>query len=343
MRRVCPSTLVLWLWLAALPASGQVVRLPAVEPPSQLYPGELLSHPDSSAEILQVPPPNSGAELLVTPEEELIEPPDPDRPPDARDGMFQKLIFTYTWLASGGADGLGINDVELKTVLALPIPSRKWPLIVTPGFGVHYLDGTRVPDLPARLYDAYVQFRSFRRFSPRWAMDLSVTPGVYSDFEQSTDDALRITGHGAAIFDWTPTTRLVFGVAYLDRDDLRVLPVGGLIWKPNPDVEFNLVAPRPSIAHRLYWEGASTDEIQDWVYIAGEYGGGTWAIQRADGSNDRVTYGDYRAILGLERRHIGGLDAQLEIGYVFGRSLEYRSGAEFDPTDTVMLRGGLTY
>lgn len=195
---------------------AQVVRLPAVEPPSEAYPGLLLSHPDSSSELLQPP---------IAP----TETPDPDRPPDARDGLFQKLIFTYTWLGSGRAYGLGMSEVELKTVLALPVPSRRWPLIVTPGFGVHYLDGPEVSDLPPRLYDAYAQFRWMRRLGPRWAIDVAVTPGVYSDFQQSTDEALRITGHGAAMFTWNPSTKLVLGVAYLDREDLGVLPIGGII------------------------------------------------------------------------------------------------------------------
>jgi len=317
--------------LLAAPAAAQVVRLPTVEPPSEAYPGQLLSHPDSSVEVLDPP--------LA-----LIEPPDPDRPPDARDGFFQKAILETTWLASGGAYGLGTTDVELKTVVALPIPSRRWPMIVTPGFAVHYLDGPTVTDLPARLYDAYTQFRWFRRFSPRWAMDLAVTPGVYSDFEQGSDEGLRITGHGAAMFTWSETTRLVFGVAYLDREDLGVLPIGGILWKPSPDLEFDLVVPRPKIARRIWWEGACTEQVQDWVYVAGEYGGGTWAVERADGHGDEVTYSDFRLLLGIERRHIGGLDGRLEAGYVFGRSLEHRSEPrDIDLNDTVLVRGVLVY
>lgn len=313
-----------------LALAQEVVRLPAVEPPTATIPGDLLYSPDFSAE--------------VTPPLEFTEPPDPDRPPDARDGIFQKLIFNYTWLAPGGASGLGMSDVELKTVLAFPIPSREWPLIVTPGFTARILDGPEVSDLPPRLYDAGIQFRSMRRLTPRWAMDVAVAPGVHSDFEQSSDEALRITGYGAAMFTWTPTAKLLFGVAYLDREDLRVLPVGGIIWTPTPDVAFELAAPRPRIAHRVYWGGQYTEAIQDWIYVAGELGGGTWAIRRADGSKDEATLEDYRVIFGIERRHIGGLDAQLEVGYVFGRSLEYRSQeANIDFNDTLMLRGTLIY
>jgi len=324
--------LLVGLWLASKLAWAQeVVRLPAVEPPRATLPGQYEYPPDLDTVV--VPPPVESSES-----------PDPDRPPDARDGMFQKLIFNYTWLAPTGADGLGMWDVQLKTVLAFPIPSRRWPLIVTPGFTAHYLEGPEVCDLPPRLYDAEGQFRSMGRLTQRWAVDLAISPGVHSDFEQSSDEALRITGYGAAMFTWTPTTKLLFGAAYLDREDLRVLPVGGVLWNPTPDLAVELTAPRPRIAHRVYWTGQYTEEIQDWAYVAGELGGGIWAIRRADGTNDEITYTDYRVVLGLERRQIGGLDYQLEIGYVFGRSLEYRSReSDIDLTDTVMLRGSMTY
>lgn len=324
------TVLVAALLLDAAWLDAQVVRLPVVMPPSEEYPGELVSHPDSSVELPQPLP-------------ELVEPENPDRPPDARDGVFQKLIFTSTWLHSGTAAGFGIAEQELKTVLGFPIPSRRSPLVVTPGFSVAYLDEPAGVDLPARVYAATVQFRWWKRFTPRFGIDFAVTPGVFSDFEHSSDDALRFPGHVAARFEWTPNLDLVLGAAYLDRDDVSVLPIGGLIWTPYEDLKLELVAPRPRIAHRVYWWGARTEEVQDWAYLAGEFGGGTWAVRRAIGE-DVVTYHDFRVILGLERKALGGLDGRLEIGYVFGRKIEFHTPTpDVEPEDTVMVRAGLTY
>ncbi|NLY01014.1 MAG: hypothetical protein GXY83_33405 [Rhodopirellula sp.] len=337
-RRIALSCIAILLWQSAGLVEGQQVRhLPEVLPASEAF-------AEHQIDFLEAPDLQSDPFL---PQQwlEPASPANPDRPPDARDGMFQKLTFRDTWLAGiGGDDSFGINDVELSTVLALPIPSRDFPLVVTPGFAVRYLDGPQVSDLPSRVYDAYTQFRWFRRYTPRWASDLAVSPGVYSDFEMGNDEALRITGHGIAIFDWTPTTRLAFGVAYLDRDDLRMLPAGGLIWKPNDEWEFRLVAPRPEIARRVYWSGFTGDRVQDWLYVAGEYGGGTWAIRRADGEPDTFTYSDFRALLGIQRKAIGSLDGLVEVGYVFGREIEYASPtADVKPSDTILLRAGLTY
>jgi hypothetical protein len=105
-----------------------------------------------------------------------------------------------------------------------------------------------------------------------------------------------------------------------------------------------LMVPRPRIARRVYWFGSWGDDVEDWLYLAGEIGGGTWAMRRTDGANDVLTYSDLRVILGLERRVLFGIDYRLEAAYVFARKLKYESsGPDLVPSDTLMLRAGLTY
>ena len=134
------------------------------------------------------------------------------------------------------------------------------------------------------------------------------------------------------------------GVAYLDMPDVNVIPIGGLIWTPNEDVIFDLVFPHPKISRRIYWTGQRGDDVQDWVYVAGEFANDAWAIRRTDGSDDQVMLRDYRLVLGIQRKVIGGVSSRFEVGYVFGRRISYTSDTpSFYPTDTVMVRGGLTY
>jgi hypothetical protein len=290
----------------------------------------LAAHTDSPPELPQPLP-------------ELMEPANPDRPPDARDGAFQRLIFTGTWLAGGGADGLGLSHLEIKSVFGLPVPSRRSPLVITPGFGVYYVDGPHSPDLPPRLYEAYAQFRWWKRMGPQFGMDFAVTLGVFSDFQQAADRAIRTPGHIAAAYEWTPELKGILGVAYLDRPDVNILPIGGVVWN-TPLWKLEMVAPKPRIARRVFWCGAYGERLKDWLYLAGEFGGGTWAIRRADGMDDRVVYRDYRVLLGLERWDLEGLDGCFEVGYVFGRNLEYASPtADSHPTGTILLRAGATY
>ena len=317
-----------------------MVRLPDVVPADQSPPGQLVSHPDSSSQILQSPGDTDVAPATPSPEQ-------PQIPPGVRNGVFQKLLFDGTWLAPGGADGMGMYDLQLQTIFALPCPTIDSPLVITPGFAVHYLQGPRNVNLPPQLHEGYIDFRWLSQVTPKLGLDFAVTPGYYSDFDQESSKALRIQGHGAAAWTWNETTKFVMGGAYLDRPDVEFIPIGGVIWTPSEDVSFDLVFPHPKISRRINWPawcGTEAAEAQHWAYVAGEFFGDAWAIRRSDGSDDVVVLSDYRLILGVERKVAGGLSSRLEVGYVFGRRIRFRSDTpDFHPTDTIMLRGGLTY
>ncbi|MGA7702747.1 MAG: hypothetical protein WCB27_24390 [Thermoguttaceae bacterium] len=318
-------------------AQDEVIRLPAVVPEEQDPPGQLVSHPNSSAQILQSP--GDGDVAPATPQ-----PGEPRLPPGVRNGFFQKALFDATWLAPGGTNGMGDDNLQLQSIFALPCPTVNSPLVITPGCAVDLLQGPKGADLPPRLYQSYFDFRWLSQVTPTLGLDLAITPGVFSDFDQESGKAFRLQGHGAAAWTCNETTKLVAGAAYLDRPDVELIAIGGVVWTPTADVKFDLIFPHPKISRRIYWTGQNGDDVQDWVYIAGEFNGDAWAIRRSDGLDDQVVISDYRLVLGTERRITGGLTSRFEIGYVFGRRIKYTSDTpDFHPSDTVMLRGGLTY
>lgn len=302
--------------------------------------------PDRSPGALggqNLPPPQAlppAVELTPGP---TVPPLEEEVPRGVRPGMFQRAILSGTWINPDGISGLGMSDVELKGIFALPCPTREWPLVITPGFATHWIDAPGA-DLPPRLYDAYAEFRWLPKLAPRLMLDLAVTPGVFRDFDQHTGDGLRVTSHAAAVWTWLPTTKLVLGASYLDRSDLNVIPVGGLIWTPNPDWDFELLFPQPKIARRFHCCGEHAADVEDWFYIAGEFGDWVWAIQHGDGTLDKAEYRDARLLLGIERKVCGGLSGRLEVGYVFARKLRYTSGLPgFEPNDALLLRAGVDY
>ena len=261
----------------------------------------------------------------------------------ARSGVFQKLQFSGTWIPALEDGDLGWSDLDAWIVLGLPFPRRETPLLIIPGFAVHYLDGPTTPDLPPRLYDAWIEWRHLRELNDAWAMDVSVTTGYYSDFAVDSGDAFRLTGRGVAVYTWSPITKVVFGAGYFNRAAARVLPVGGLIITPDDSTRLELIFPSPRLAWRLDWlSAAGVDER--WIYVAGEFGGGVWAIERADGSADKVDSTDIRILLGVEQQITGGLTSRFEVGYVFARELEYSSATpNFEPDDSLLLRFSVRY
>jgi len=266
-----------------------------------------------------------------------------------KNGFFQRVDFTGTWIHRPRQDDYGVSSLELSSTFGLPAPRPDMPLILTPGFAAHYVDGPPGQDVPPRLYDAYLSLRWMGQINDRWAFNVGVTPGVYSDFEQWDDRAIRITGYGFAVYVFGPQFKLLLGVAYLDRDDVSLLPAAGFIWKPSDLVTVEAILPRPKIAVRIdpllpYGEGnLSPCLFEDWLYVAAEFGGGSYFYQRLDGSLDTLTLRDYRALLGVERKKNGGAGARLEIGWVFGREIDFSGATSFPGDSTVLLRGGVTY
>jgi hypothetical protein len=341
------AALLLALALAA-PLLAQE-RLPPVEfenPPLLFDPVQPVLYPgDLSQPVLDdyhTPDPHSEEQRFAETEDGSVMPQQFSQISRSKDGFFQKLYLGETYIPRGGDDGLGFNDAEISLSVALPLPNRRNPIIITPGFTTHFLDGPASTDLPARLYDAYVAFNWYPRFTPRLGAIVSISPTAFTDFERWDQNTLRTPGKLLLRYTWAQYEReLVLGIIYLDRDDVPWLPAAGLVWTPSPYVCYELIFPRP----RVLWMVNEQAEHEDWVYVCGEFGGGSWSVQRVPSyTQDVVTFGDYRAIVGIERRKPGGAGFRIEAGYVFGRYFEYAStGAKFEPDSSVMVRGSVSF
>ena len=256
-------------------------------------------------------------------------------------GFFQRLSFAAEWIDPSGDSGLGVTNLKTSTTVAIPLGSFENLFLVTPSFEVALIDAEPTIDIADRLYNTGIDFMWRKQFNDRWGTMLAVTPGYSSDF-QNSENAIRIRGRGLATWQWIPEQlTLMFGVVYLDRNDLPLLPGAGLIWTPTPDWRVDLLFPRPKLAYRCEFVPGSHEH---WVYLNGQLGGRTWSVERSDGNSDELTLRDYRLSLGWERIVDGGGGLLAEIGLSFGRELEYEiDPLELDFEDVVFLRGGITF
>jgi hypothetical protein len=266
------------------------------------------------------------------------------RPADARDGVFQKAKFTGTWIPQLDDDSLGWTDVRSEIVFGLPFFTRDTPILITPSYELHFLDRPNGSDLPPRLHDLVIDFNHFRRVTDNWIANIAVAPGLYTDDHSfDSDDALRINGRAVAVYDPTPEWKGLLGVAYLHGGWDKIVPIAGVVYEPNDDVKYELVYPRPRVAWRLPISPVpGRDEF--WFYVLGEFQNAIWAFEQDDGSPNTFASRDWRLILGLERKIIGGLSHRVEIGYVFNREIKLASdGTDVDLDDSVLLRAGIVY
>lgn len=267
-------------------------------------------------------------------------------PPGSRNGFFQKIKGSATYLPAPNSESIGWVDLRTDLVTALPFFTRENPIIITPSYTMHLLDGPINLDLPPRLNDAQVDFHVFRVYDNHWIADLAVTPGVFAD-DHSFDskEAFRINGRAVGVYAPTIDIKWAFGVTYLDGGWAKIVPVAGVIYTPTDDVEYQLLFPTPKISYRLTGMSPIPGRDERWVYVALDYGNQAWAIEQANGEPDVLASRDYRVLLGIERRIVGGISHTMEIGYVFNRDLKVASisGDDIGQGSTLMLRVGVWY
>jgi len=259
---------------------------------------------------------------------------------DTRLPFWYARSLSATWLPKNGAEGFGNTDVPISTSFA-PVWFDDLPaLMVTPGFGFHFWQAPDALQLPATVFDSYIDITWRTPVTDRWGLAFGITPGVYGDYRQFNSRAFQLTGWGLIDVQLSPTWTLLAGAAAVRQLDMQVLPVGGLLWTPSADARLELLVPRSRLAWKLrqFESGGAA-----WSYLACQFGGGTWAIALPDSSTAVVTSSDLRAILGVEWFRSRTVAGVAEVGYVFARTISANGASEFNPNDTLMLQLGATF
>lgn len=272
--------------------------------------------------------------------EELLPPAGPNLEPYKKT-FFQKLSLNVTELLPGGSEGLGILESELQATFALPAPTTDMPLLLIPTLRMDLVDDSQQVPLPEQLYMGILEFMWLPRIGTRTQAMLAIAPGWYSDFEAGDSGAFRLTGRAILIYDHKPgRTKLALGAVYLDRTHSQWIPAGGVIFTPNPELNFELIFPEAKIARRTSW-GLG---FEHWIYLTGGFGGSDWSVIRPDGSRDTLGLLDWRITAGWERKMNGGAGFHVEAGYVFAREIRFASSSEkANPDSTLLLRAGFAF
>lgn len=255
---------------------------------------------------------------------------------------------SFDWVLPGGSDGIGFFSITGDTpAWNFDLDAEEEGLQIDFGTAIHFVDGPGHPgsDLPPRLFDIFWNARFVAETDSGFGIDANFKPGLFTDFEDSVREGWRFPGRVLAYADlWSNsgTGRIVGGIEYLDLEQTEILPAGGIIFEPNPDVHIDLYFPRPQLRLRI----DQKEENDQWLYFRGEYHSSAWAIERTTGNADLVSLTEYRATVGLETIPHDREESSsfLEVSLLFNRDLEYRSGlGNFQPEDTVMIRLGSRY
>lgn len=258
-----------------------------------------------------------------------------------RKSFFQGAYASYGTISDDPDSGIMVRTLETNGTFAVPLGSMENVITFTPYIRADLLDAAAVFDVPESLFDTGVKMFWRRPVHERLGSMVLVTPSVRSDFTTS-EGAFRIFGLALLTWQWVPDKLSISGGAvHTGREDFPILPAMGLLWTPTPEWKFDAQFPSPRISHRL---SRNAGKSETWAYLAGVFGGNTWAVTRADGASDELTLSDLRLVTGIEYIQSENRGVYAEIGYVFNRSLEYAIvPLEQELDSAVMMRAGISF
>ncbi len=107
--------------------------------------------------------------------------------------------------------------------------------------------------------------------SERWTVQAGVSPGIFSDLDNTSGDAFRMPARLFGIYKYSERTQFTVGAVYLDREDVSLLPALGVIHRPTDRTTLELILPRPRVVQQFWGADANGGGFG---YVAGELGGG---------------------------------------------------------------------
>ncbi|MGL4941608.1 MAG: hypothetical protein ACRC46_00270 [Thermoguttaceae bacterium] len=251
---------------------------------------------------------------------------------------------------------LGVTEVDLRCQFAIPLKCLGTSSTQS-GMGMPYLylapgaafDWFKTPsEFPLNApstYSAYLDVGVQPHLSQDVWLDAWVRVGVASDYKKTAKESVRVMGRVMGMFRISSEWDGALGVIYLNRERVKLLPSGGLIWHPNADTLVKLTFPDPKISKRF----KATSDADFWVYLQGSYGGGVWTMTDIFGTMAPTDYNDIRLGIGLElesKSPFSGFQTPFsgffEFGGAFGREF-YREGYAWSAENSWYLRAGIVF
>jgi hypothetical protein len=243
-------------------------------------------------------------------------------PTDFKSLLRPRLAFNSEWITSSD---FNLSNFDLGVTLpTYPIFGPPPPMINV-GFAYTNLADAQEFELPADLFTYSVGLSWMRILNDRWKIRSTAGVALATDNRNTTSEAWQFRGGVFAIYEPNERWQWVFGGIALGRRDLPFVPALGAIWTPTRWMKYDFTFPRPKISRLL----SETDLRQRWAYLGMELSGNTWAYETVTQTDEQLTYGDWRAVIGWESVPASnsrspfapGRKLGLEFGYVFAREL----------------------
>ena len=240
---------------------------------------------------------------------------------------------------SGGHDRRS-DAQSINFALSSEVPlNQRWFLPIVLGSENTFL-GT-VPDtpIPDRINVLRLNVGLGYRFNENWTVAAGVGPVLYR-FDNIEGDDIGVGGGVRATYRAQPNLIVNFGMVFNPDSDVPVLPVFGVRWTVQTNLDLNLMFPKPGVIYRV------TPKLS--LFVGAGLSGATFRTDDTLGTdigqprfnNALATYWDVRAGVGAEYNLTKVFAMSLEVGYSVWRVLDYKDMDEtvrFGPAPCVQV------
>jgi len=245
-----------------------------------------------------------------------------------------------TWMPSSAIRGDGdaaIFDTKVGLSRAYPVADG-WSLTTGAAYSLKSIDAPASARLPDKLHTLSIRIGANYKYSKDMTLGLMAAPGLHGDFKGSLSGGdIRVPL--AFIMRYKYSQQLMFigglgyNTAYLKT---RVLPIFGVVYKPDERWTISLGAPRTAVSYRL-----DTTSL----YLASEFSGTEYRVGQASVGSKTIRYRDSRAVAGVDFLIAEGLSLDIGAGYSAGRRFTFFDNERPDVVvkNTPFAKAALSY
>jgi hypothetical protein len=272
--------------------------------------------------------------------------------PSARAGVTPEAAFAETTsryhtefayvlpspLALEGTTFGDVDTTEAQVSYQVSVPVSEC-LAVLAGLELRgtWFDVPGAAPIPDALYETSARIGAHWQFADAWRLQVLLSPGLYSDFQDIDAGDLYVPGLLLAFWDVSPRLQLIGGASVNLRRDLPVIPAFGGRWRFADDWTLLAVFPTPRIeyaASRAVTVFAGAEIIRTAYRVAEDFGD---AFGRPELNDEDLSYNEWRVGAGVRWRIAPAATVSLDGGWMGDREFN------FDERDVELDGDGAPY
>ncbi len=253
-----------------------------------------------------------------------------DMDPDTSTELIARSRHIYKTDVDAVTGQIAVNESQFGFAQNFEIDR----LPVTAGFKIKHIDiNENIPtNLPSELVGKELQL-GVKLPAPwldsdHYFVGVDIFPSMYTDDWDYKASAFRIPFRTYLIYKETEDLIWVAGILVRPQYHTSVLPVLGLIYRPNDRLSFNLASDDPNIAYKI---DDKLTALAEFGLVTDEY-----EVTRGNQNGVVLKYSELSAGGGFKYDVTPNIQAKISIGAVFNRKIDYR-----DDVGKVHPDGGL--